>query len=102
ARLDRFVYRTYEDGELSVFIGVMPGFSIWILINGYAADQFFVKALMTAEAERMKVLGDGRAEGDILIAATQAQQSQNTEQRLNHLIQKGTAECVKEAAELFE
>ncbi|MCY7853828.1 ATP-binding cassette domain-containing protein [Bacillus spizizenii] len=101
-RLDRFVYRTYEDGELSVFIGVMPGFSIWILINGYAADQFFVKALMTAEAERMKVLGDGRAEGDILIAATQAQQSQNTEQRLNHLIQKGTAECVKEAAELFE
>ncbi|MCY7868352.1 ATP-binding cassette domain-containing protein [Bacillus spizizenii] len=101
-RLDRFVYRTYEDGELSVFIGVMPGFSIWILINGYAADQFFVKALMTAEAERMKVLGDGRAEGDILIAATQAQQSQNTEQRLNHLIQKGTAECVKEAVELFE
>ncbi|MCY8462828.1 ATP-binding cassette domain-containing protein [Bacillus spizizenii] len=102
-RLDRFVYRTYEDGELSVFIGVMPGFSIWILINGYAADQFFVKALMTAEAERVKVLGDGRlTEGDILIAATQAQQSQNTEQRLNHLIQKGTAECVKEAAELFE
>ncbi|MCY7832547.1 ATP-binding cassette domain-containing protein [Bacillus spizizenii] len=102
-RLDRFVYRTYKDGELSVFICVMTGFSIWILINGYAADQFFVKALMTAEAERVKVLGDGRlTEGDILIAATQAQQSQNTEQRLNHLIQKGTAECVKEAAELFE
>ncbi|MEI1422916.1 ATP-binding cassette domain-containing protein [Bacillus cabrialesii] len=101
-RLDRFVYRTYEDGELSVFICVMSGFSIWILINGYAADQFFVKALMTAEAERMKVLGDGRAEGDILIAATQIQPSQNTEQRLNQLIQKGTAECVKEAAELFE
>ncbi|MEC0583744.1 ATP-binding cassette domain-containing protein [Bacillus spizizenii] len=101
-RLDRFVYRTYKDGELSVFICVMTGFSIWILINGYAADQFFVKALMTAEAERMKVLGDGRAEGDILIAATQTQQSQNTEQQLNQLIQKGTAECVKEAAELFE
>ncbi|RJS58532.1 iron ABC transporter ATP-binding protein [Bacillus subtilis] len=101
-RLDRFVYRTYEDGELSVFICVMSGFSIWILINGYAADQFFVKALMIAEAERMKVLGDGRAEGDILIAATQTQSSQNTEQRLNQLIQKGTAECVKEAAELFE
>lgn len=101
-RLDRFVYRTYEDGELSVFICVMSGFSIWILINGYAADQFFVKALMNAEAERMKVLGDGRAEGDILIAATQTQSSQNTEQRLNQLIQKGTAECVKEAAELFE
>ncbi|WP_276732938.1 ATP-binding cassette domain-containing protein [Bacillus sp. (in: firmicutes)] len=101
-RLDRFVYRTYEDGELSVFICVMSGFSIWILINGYAADQFFVKALMTAEAERMKVLGDGRTEGDILIAATQAQSSQNTEQRLNQLIQKGTAECVKETAELFE
>ncbi|KJJ40961.1 iron ABC transporter ATP-binding protein [Bacillus subtilis] len=101
-RLDRFVYRTYEDGELSVFICVMSGFSIWILINGYAADQFFVKALMTAEAERMKVLGDERAAGDILIAATQTQSSQNTEQRLNQLIQKGTAECVKEAAELFE
>ncbi|RPK01207.1 Vitamin B12 ABC transporter, ATPase component BtuD [Bacillus subtilis] len=101
-RLDRFVYRTYEYGELSVFICVMSGFSIWILINGYAADQFFVKALMIAEAERMKVLGDGRAEGDILIAATQTQSSQNTEQRLNQLIQKGTAECVKEAAELFE
>ncbi|MDU0156616.1 ABC transporter ATP-binding protein [Bacillus cabrialesii] len=101
-RLDRFVYRTYEDGELSVFICVMSGFSIWILINGYAADQFFVKALMIAEAERMKVLGDGRAEGDILIAATQTQSSQNTQQRLNQLIQKGTAECVKEAAELFE
>ncbi|MBU2658553.1 ATP-binding cassette domain-containing protein [Bacillus cabrialesii] len=101
-RLDRFVYRTYEDGELSVFICVMSGFSVWILINGYAADQFFVKALMIAEAERMKVLGDGRAEGDILIAATQTQSSQNTEQRLNQLIQKGTAECVKEAAELFE
>ncbi|OBA01980.1 iron ABC transporter ATP-binding protein [Bacillus subtilis] len=101
-RLDRFVYRTYEDGELSVFICVMSGFSIWILINGYAADQFFVKALMMAEAERMKVLGDGRAEGDILIAATQTQSSQNTEQRLNQLIQKGTAECVNEAAELFE
>lgn len=43
-RLDRFVYRTYKDGELSVFICVMTGFSIWILINGYAADQFFVKA----------------------------------------------------------
>ncbi|ADM39281.1 putative vitamin B12 transport system, ATPase component [Bacillus spizizenii str. W23] len=102
-RLDRFVYRTYKDGELSVFICVMTGFSIWILINGYAADQFFVKALMTAEAERVKVLGDGRlTEGDILIAATQTQQSQNTEQQLNQLIQKGTAECVKEAAELFE
>ncbi len=58
---------------------------------------------MTAEAERVKVLGDGRlTEGDILIAATQTQQSQNTEQQLNQLIQKGTAECVKEAAELFE
>ncbi len=67
-RLDRFVYRTYEDGELSILICVMTGFSIWILINGYAADQCFVRALMTAEAERMKVLGDGRAEGDILIA----------------------------------
>lgn len=83
-------------------ICVMTGFSIWILINGYAADQCFVRALMTAEAERMKVLGDGRAEGDILIAATQTQQSENTEKRLNQLIQIGTAECVKEAAELFE
>ncbi|SPT94426.1 vitamin B12 transport system, ATPase component [Bacillus tequilensis] len=101
-RLDRYVYRTYEDGDLSVFICVMSGFSIWILINGYAADQFFVKALMNAEAERVKALGDRRAEGDILIAATQTQQSENTERRLNQLIQKGTAECVKEAAELFE
>ncbi|QJC90070.1 Putative vitamin B12 transport system, ATPase component [Bacillus subtilis] len=101
-RLDRFMYRTYEDGELSILICVMTGFSIWILINGYAADQCFVRALMTAEAERMKVLGDGRAEGDILIAATQTQQSENTEKRLNQLIQIGTAELVKEAAELFE
>ncbi|MFB0634481.1 ATP-binding cassette domain-containing protein [Bacillus rugosus] len=101
-RLDRFVYRTYEDEEKSITICVMTGFSIWILINGYATDQFFVKALMAAEAERMKVLGDGRAAGDILIAATQTEQSQNTEQRLNQLVQKGTAECVKKAAELFE
>lgn len=101
-RLDRFVYRTYEDGELSVFICVQTGFSIWILINGYAADQYFIKALMAAEAERTKVLGDGRGTGDILIAATQTQQSENIEQRLNQLIKKGTAECVEEAAELFE
>lgn len=101
-RLDRFVYRTYEDGELSVFICVQTGFSIWILINGYAADQYFIKALMAAEAERTKVLGDGGGTGDILIAATQTQQSENIEQRLNQLIKKGTAECVKEAAELFE
>ncbi|MEG7335414.1 ABC transporter ATP-binding protein [Bacillus sp. 0102A] len=100
-RLDRFVYRTYEDGEISIAICVMTGFSIWILINGYATDQCFVKALMAVEAERVKVLGDRRAEGDILIAATQTEQSQNTEQ-LNQLIQIGTAECVKEAAELFE
>lgn len=101
-KLDRIVYRTYADGELSVFICVMTGFSIWILINGYAADQFFVKALMAAEAERVKVLGDRRAEGDILIAATQARQSENIDKRLDQLIQIGTAECVKEAAELFE
>ena len=101
-RLDHFVYRTYEDGELSVFICVQTGFSIWILINGYAADQFLIKALMAAEAERTKVLGDGRGTGDILIAATQTQQSENIEQRLNQLIKKGTAECIKEAAELFE
>lgn len=101
-RLDRFVYRTYEDGELSVFICVMTGFSIWILINGYAADQFFVKALMAAEAERVKVTGDRRAAGDVLIAATQTQQSENTDQRLHQLIQVGIAECVKEASELFE
>lgn len=101
-RLDRFVHRTYEEGELSITICVMAGFSIWILINGYAADQFFVKALMAAEAERTKVLGDGRAEGDILVAATQTTQSGHTEKQMNQLIQSGIAECVKEAAKVFE
>ncbi|MCI4139799.1 iron ABC transporter ATP-binding protein, partial [Bacillus vallismortis] len=81
-RLDHLVYRSYDDGVLSVFICVMTGFSIWILINGYAADQFFVKALLAAEAERVKVLGDRRTEGDILIAATLTQQLKNTDQLL--------------------
>ncbi|MCI4139892.1 iron ABC transporter ATP-binding protein, partial [Bacillus vallismortis] len=79
----------YDDGELSEFICVMTGFSIWIMINGYAADQFFVKALMAAEAERVKVMGDRRTEGDILIAATQTQQLKNTYQLLNQLIHVG-------------
>lgn len=101
-RLAHFVYRTYEDGELSVFICVMTGFSIWILINGYVSDQSFVNILMAAEAERTKVLRDRQAEGDMLIAATQIQQSEHTEKQLIQLIRAGMAECVKEAAELFE
>lgn len=104
-RLDRLVCRTFEDEELSVCICVMSGFSIWILINGFATDQFFVRAVMGAGAERMKVLGGEQDEhGEILVAATQTEEtsSETIEKRLNQLIRFGTAECVRAAADLLE
>lgn len=104
-RLDRLVCRSFEDEELSVCICVMSGFSIWILINGFATDQFLVRAVMGAEAERMKVLGGEQDEhGEILVAATQTEEtsSETIEKRLNQLIRFGTAECVREAADLLE